>query len=268
MYPIGEFSIITRLSVKTLRYYHEEGLLIPDYIDDESGYRYYRPASAERAAVISMLRDMEFTIAEIREILTGYTDDAEVVEFLERQRGRIEVRISKYRDQRNDLDLMIETIRRSEKMKNEINHDVQEKFIDDIILAAVRYKGRYEQVGEAFQKVARVAGRFINGRAMALYHDGEYKEADADIEAGFPVKKILNHDDISCRVLAGGKAVTLIHRGGYHLIGQSYEMIMHYIADKKLKTAAPSREVYIKGPGMIFRGNPDKYLTEIQILLK
>ena len=47
MFSIGEFSIISRLSVKALRYYHDEGILIPDYIDDETGYRYYRNASVE-----------------------------------------------------------------------------------------------------------------------------------------------------------------------------------------------------------------------------
>ncbi|HEX2954886.1 MAG TPA: MerR family DNA-binding transcriptional regulator, partial [Bacillota bacterium] len=48
-YQIGDFSKITRLSVKTLRFYHEEGLLCPDFIDPDSGYRYYDESLLERA---------------------------------------------------------------------------------------------------------------------------------------------------------------------------------------------------------------------------
>jgi DNA-binding transcriptional MerR regulator len=49
MFTIGEFSIITKLSVKTLRYYHEQGLLEPDYVDQETSYRYYRESSIDKA---------------------------------------------------------------------------------------------------------------------------------------------------------------------------------------------------------------------------
>jgi effector-binding domain-containing protein len=42
---------------------------------------------------------------------------------------------------------------------------------------------------------------------------------------------------------------------------------MEYLKAKRLKTALPIREIYLKGPGMIFKGNPKKYLTEIQYLI-
>ena len=43
---------------------------------------------------------------------------------------------------------------------------------------------------------------------------------------------------------------------------------MAYIKSKGYEIEFPTREVYLKGPGMIFRGNPAKYLTEIQILIR
>jgi hypothetical protein len=55
MFTIGEFSKITGLSVKTLRFYHEEGLLVPTAIDDQSGYRYYDGSLAEIARTIAFL---------------------------------------------------------------------------------------------------------------------------------------------------------------------------------------------------------------------
>ena len=70
------------------------------------------------------------------------------------------------------------------------------------------------------------------------------------------------------RELPGGKCVALLHRGPWDELGRSYTKILDYVKEKGYETLLPSREVYLKGPGMIFRGNPRKYLTEIQILVK
>ena len=75
-------------------------------------------------------------------------------------------------------------------------------------------------------------------------------------------------EGISVRELPGGRCVALLHKGPYDQLGRSYSKILEYIKQKGYQTILPSREVYLKGPGMIFRGNPKKYLTEIQILIK
>lgn len=51
-------------------------------------------------------------------------------------------------------------------------------------------------------------------------------------------------------------------------MGRSYCKILEHIKQKGYETVLRSREVYLKGPGMIFKGNPKKYLTEIQILIR
>jgi effector-binding domain-containing protein len=56
-----------------------------------------------------------------------------------------------------------------------------------------------------------------------------------------------------------------MHQGPYETLGRSYEKILAYAHEKGYRIALPTREVYVKGPGMIFRGNPAKYLTEIQL---
>lgn len=67
--------------------------------------------------------------------------------------------------------------------------------------------------------------------------------------------------------LPGGKAVSLIHKGPYETISRSYEKVMAYIKEKGYTPKLPIREIYLKGPGMIFKGNPQNYLTEIQFLI-
>ena len=69
MFTIGEFSRITGLTVKTLRFYHEEGLLEPTSIDDQTGYRYYDASLVELARTIAFLKSLDFSLAEIEMLL-------------------------------------------------------------------------------------------------------------------------------------------------------------------------------------------------------
>ena len=54
-----------------------------------------------------------------------------------------------------------------------------------------------------------------------------------------------------------------MHHGPYDTLHQSYALIMKYVKDKGYEIDLPTREIYVKGPGMIFRGNPKRYVTEI-----
>ncbi|MDP6447730.1 MAG: GyrI-like domain-containing protein [Pirellulaceae bacterium] len=67
--------------------------------------------------------------------------------------------------------------------------------------------------------------------------------------------------------MPGGRCATLLHRGPYEEIGRAYAKIIAYINERGYTVALPTREVYLKGPGMIFRGNPQNYLTEIQMIV-
>jgi DNA-binding transcriptional MerR regulator len=71
---VGDFSRITHLSIKTLRHYHQVGLLDPDHIDPDTGYRYYAPDQIPAAQVIRRLRDLDMPIADVKAVMR--TSDA------------------------------------------------------------------------------------------------------------------------------------------------------------------------------------------------
>ena len=100
---------------------------------------------------------------------------------------------------------------------------------------------------------------------MMLQYDSEYRENDADFESCFPVKQGQSTDDISVRELPGGRFICMMHQGPYNEMGRTYAALLDYFQKRGLKYGLPTREIYIKGPGMIFQGNPKNYLTEIQI---
>lgn len=271
LFSIGEFSKATGLTVKTLRFYHDEGLLAPAHVDPETGYRYYAVQQLERARLIAALRRLEFPLAEIADVLRldAGGDDAGLLDAVERHRDAIEEKARRLRAVGRELGRFIDGQRQARSLMSDATHPVIEKELPPLLIAGIRMKGRYDECGKAFGRIGRAFGRHIAGPPMLLHFDTEYKEADADFEAAFPLKSrpAKEVEGIVVRDLAGGRAITLVHKGPWDELGTSYAKITADIKARGVTTAVPSREVYLKGPGIIFKGNPKNYLTEIQMLV-
>lgn len=264
-YSIGEFSQVTGLSVKTLRFYHEKGILSPSSVDEATGYRFYDASKIEKARVIMRLRAMEFSIEDIAAVLGECSDEADILNYLEKQKNFLQQRISEDRDVVRSLNEIITKEKAAKQILEEGNFTVEEKTLEPMLVAGFRMKGRYEEIGAGFGRLGKAVGRYISGKAMCLYYDGEYREEEADFEPCFPIRKEVVADGVSVRALPGGRFLSLIHRGPYDQLGRSYAKILKAAEERKWKTGLPTREVYVKGPGMIFKGNPKNYLTEIQL---
>jgi DNA-binding transcriptional MerR regulator/effector-binding domain-containing protein len=265
VYTIGEFSRITGLSIKTLRFYHEQGLLEPSAIDEQSGYRYYAPAKIEIAEVITRLRALDLSLAEIAELLRSSDDDGDVLELLERQKSVIGQKFKQYRGIDRSLNQLITRLKEERMFAKTAVHTIEEKVLNPMLIAAIRMHGRYSDCGQAFGRIARHFGRHLAGPPFLLHYDTEYRENDANFEACFPVRQRKEVDGIEVRELTGGLCVALVHKGPYEDMGRSYAKVFDYFNEKGYQAEIPTREVYLKGPGMIFKGNPERYLTEIQV---
>ena len=266
MFSIGELSKLTQLTVKTLRFYHEEGLLIPAHVDPDTGYRYYDQGHVETARAISYLRSLEFPLSEIKKLLRSQGDE-DLLKALERQQSAVKERIKQLRKAAVSLERFISEERKARAMM-QATEDVHEKMLEPLLVAGIRMKGKYSDCGQAFGRLGRGLGRYICGKPMLLHYDSEYREDDADFEACMPIRQMRKIEGVSVRELPGGRCVSLVHLGPYDQLGRSYAKAFNYINDRKLRTVLPTREVYLKGPGMIFKGNPKEYLTEIQIMLE
>ena len=260
-YQIGQFSKLTLLSVKTLRHYDEIGLLKPSRIDSESNYRYYSDDQIEKADIIEKLKRFEFPLNEITEIINSYSDDSDIQKHLKQRADNIKLSLKKYKQMNEDIET---AIRLHEEDTMNIEENITIKTVVDLPIIHIRYKGKYSDIGKYFGKLFRVAGRHIAGKPFALYYDEGYEEI-ADIDACIPVKKEINREGIGYRVLSGGKAHSLIHLGPYETLTSSYKKMIDYLQAHNIKPRQLSREIYIKSPGMIFKGNPKKYITEIQM---
>jgi DNA-binding transcriptional MerR regulator/effector-binding domain-containing protein len=268
MFAIGEFSKITGLTVKTLRFYHEQGLLAPSCVDDQTGYRYYDGSKAETARVITALRGLDLSLDEIRAVLREVADDADLREILQRQKAAIDRKIRHYQEVGRSLERLLTQDEEAKRIMASASFQIEEKTVAPVLIAGIRKKGRYSDCGEAFARLGRRFGRFINGKPLLLHFDSEYHENDANFEACMPVRGGKSEDGIDVRELSGARCVTLLHKGPYDQLGRSYAKLLQYIREEGHDVVLPTREIYHKGPGMIFRGNPKNYLTEIQLPIK
>jgi effector-binding domain-containing protein len=147
-------------------------------------------------------------------------------------------------------------------------YQIEEKQLPALLVAGIRMQGKYGECGKAFGQLGRKCGRHICGAPLMLIYDQEFKESDADFEPCMPIRKAIAAPGIDVRELPGGTCLSLLHEGPYEDFSRSYQQLLDYVHEKQLEILLPTREVYLKGPGMIFRGNPKKYLTEIQMLIK
>lgn len=263
---IGEFSKLTGLTIKTLRFYHESGLIRPICIDPENGYRYYSTNQLDLARAIKTLRELGCSIDEISSTLKTCDDGESLIDMLEKRRDTMVATMKEDRSRLLRLEEILAIERQAERRTIDANFEVRETSLKAQHVASIRHRGAYSECGRQFGKLARQYGRFLAGKPMILCWDSEYKDADASYEVAFPVRPCKAKSESQVYSLDGGSALTLMHAGPYDELYRSYQKLFIEASRRGWRYRLPTREIYHKGPGMIFRGNPQKYMTEIQII--
>ena len=266
MFSIGEFSMMTGIPVRTLRFYHEQALIVPAAVDPETNYRTYDLRNLEVANVIVALRELEFSLDDIR----GSWPAAITMPKFSNTWSVKELRSGKaehYQNAIGKIDQLIHYQRQAheEDKMRKATSDIRERDVEPILVAGIRMKGLYSDCGHGFATLGKWLGRHIAGKPLCLFYDGEYREDDANFEPCMPIRKTVEVNGISVRELPAAALRTLLHHGPYEDLSHSYARLLKYVNERDYELLLPTREVYLKGPGMIFRGNPKKYVTEIQI---
>ncbi len=260
MYKIGDFSKITGLSIKTLRYYDDEGIIQPSSIK-ESGYRYYDDSNYKVAKRVILLKQLHFSINEIKDVLHNVKDDNDLQEYLIEKRQQIKENMIV---EDNYISMINQYLSHISK-KEETNHsEISIKDVKEMLVISYRFVGKYNEMGMYTSKLYKLAKNKADGNIITVYHDEEYK-VNADLEVCLPIKEKVSHGGASIKVLPSMQILSMKHIGHYDKLGESYKKLLDYAHRHNITLLSPYREVYIKGPGMILKGNPDKYITEIQI---
>ena len=134
MLKIGEFSKLSRVSVRMLRHYDEVGLLAPSEVDPMTGYRYYSERQLITAGRIAALRALGFGLSDTRELLRLYDDRAALDARLAAQRTRLEALAADTAQKLRLLDTARERLRKEADM----NYNVTIKTLPARYAACVR----------------------------------------------------------------------------------------------------------------------------------
>jgi len=265
MYQIGAFSRVVGLSVKTLRYYHDIGLLEPAEIDTDSGYRYYSETEFFRAQRIIFLKELNFTLPEISEVLTHLDDDSDLQAYLKEKQDQLDMQIRELKKVQNAIQMHLD---KEVKFMDEKIYTFELITVPEQLIASIRYKGKYDEAGKYISILFKAVGGNARGPVFALYHDASYMEEGADIEMCVPVKKAIEKGEVTSRILESETYLTTMHIGPYDKLNYAYKAMQDEMDAKGLESSIPIRETYEKGPGMLLKGNPEKYKTVLQFPVK
>ncbi len=262
--------MITRLPVKTLRYYDEVGVLKPARVDEATGYRYYGPREVEEAGLISLFRELDFGLADVAALasLAGEGRYAELAERLREHERAVAERKAAYEKLLARVRSFAEELEKEAKMDR---YEVEEKRLDEEVVLTIRKTGRYEELGPMFETLMECAleeGLTATGPPMFVCLDQEYRAEAAHMEVAVPVggsldevRRSVAKSECEARVLEGGRFLSTIHQGPYGEVGPVYQALMDEAQKRGLKLNGPTREVYLNDPSAL---PEDEYLTEVQ----
>ena len=260
MYKIGEFSVLSRTTIKTLRYYEKEGLLIPSYVDSVTGYRFYETDQLIKLARIISLRQIGFSINNIK----NYINDNNFSDLLVARKKELQVEKEVIDNQL----LQIKNILEDDKMEREIFKKTLPEYV-------VYYK---EGIIKDFSSIVDfILGsaeecKMLNPNIKCVepdycyvnYLDGEYKPENFKIRYAQAVtKEGLSNDNIKFIKLNPIEAVCIYHKGSYSNLRETYSIIMEWLEKNDYQITEPIRERYIDG--MWNKEKEEDWLTEIQV---
>jgi len=188
MLTIGEFSKISRVSSKTLRYYDQIGLIKPGYVSPESGYRYYEVSQLHDMLLISRLKQYQFSLPEIASVLAKKDSDY-LAGLIKDKKSLL---FSQITEQEHILIQMERDIEKIERCENIMQSDYLIKTVDfqQKNIYSLRQKMSMQDFNEVFGKLFAGLGKNRlrpAGPCLTIYHDEEFNRECTDVEVGIVV---------------------------------------------------------------------------------
>ena len=268
LFQIGDVARMFHISTGSLRHYEQAGLLKPEYIDQDTGYRYYSVRQFEILNTIRYLRALDMPLEQIDDFLKNRDIDViedklmkqkELVARKQRELAiieqKIEHRLDQLRDAMNsELDVIqlkkvsscrIVWLKDSLRPKSYLDLEYAIRRLEENQTESVVFLGK---VGVGISKENLLAGRFDQYDSVFLVLDAEdsYKGT------------VEQHPEELC--------VSMCICGSHKEAGAHYEKMMEYIEKHKMQVTGFSREITMIDYGIT--NNTDKFVTEILIPIK
>ena len=263
MFKIGEFSRIGQVSVKTLRYYDEMGLLEPRQIDPITGYRYYSFDLLPRLNRILALKGLGLSLEQIKQLLNDAITAEQLRGMLRIKQIEIQQRMVEEKEKLARVEARLKMIEQEDKMPN---YDIVIKRVDPVLAATVRdVIPSYPEQGHLWDELESFLAHHKikpQGSCFTIYYTDE---PDIDTEVCEPVSSSIPEDPkVNERQLPGVDTMaTVVHKGPFISIGEAYTAIIKWIEANDYQINGPAREVYLRPATNGSQTDPET-VTEIQ----
>lgn len=268
MFKIGEFSKLTQISIRMLRYYDETGLLKPAQIDRFTGYRFYSVDQIPILHRIIFLRDSGFQVSEIAVALKNWDNDF-ILEELKNKQKEIQTLIRAEQEKTAKIESAIQDLGK-EQIAIHCNVTLR-KVPGYPVLALRKIIPDYFCEGYLWMELADAMEREHirlpqNTLNFAIYHDVEYKEADVDVEvcAVIPQPGAYGNSELFRLTEEVEAMACFLVYGPFENIGPAFESFAQWLTEHdQYNMAGLNRQICHRGPWN--EEAPEKYLTEIQV---
>lgn len=271
MFKIGEFSKITQVSIRMLRYYDEQDLLAPSFVDKSNGYRGYTANQIEDLNRIVLLRNLGFSVKEMKDMLQSWNSEVmktNLLKQIEKTQENILFEQNKLKQiqgyltdlNNQDKKLNIQIIMKQIPMQHvmSLRRIMPDYYCEGLL---------WSELGECLNKNENIA----SNASFSIYHDLDYREQEVDIEVCVVTEKefinIRNTNIIFRQVDAVNMAACFMIYGPYSNISVAYKEFAFWLEQHpEYCMAGENRQIC--HASMCDTTNPEEYITELQIPLK
>ncbi len=260
---IGAFSRASQLSIKTLRAYHEAGILVPARVDQHTGYRTFHASQLPDAAVILRLRSLDLPLEQVREVVTA-RDPAVTARILAGHEATMRERLADVT--RIVSELQDGLVRPASHTPVHVRHEPHQHTL--AVRGRVSEANFAEFLEDAYGRLAAAAERTgidPSGPTGALYPpeiaDDEAEDVEAYLPVARPIGQATGRDGVIVSEVPAARVAVLTHAGGYDAIGDSYRQLGAWVAEHAEHAGRPVREVYVVSYSET--ADTDRFRTEI-----
>lgn len=258
MFKIGDFSRLTRVSIKTLHHYDEIGLFKPVRVDPGTGYRYYSFDQLPRLNRILALRGLGFALDQIARMLADGPSPEELRGMLMLRRAQLQRQVAEDLEKLTQVEMRLNQIEQEGNM-SEI--EVLTKPVGEVRLIGARelvpehplMRERCMALNDAVCAAIRDFGLKTDGISFALYYSSD--ERGIDVEMAYAIsplsQRLALSAPVSVHTLPEVTVAYGVYRGSYDdfgSVGRTHWAITRWIEANGYRPNHACREYYLRPP--------------------
>ncbi|MEU5423461.1 MerR family transcriptional regulator [Streptomyces sp. NPDC001407] len=268
MFTIGDFARHGRVSVRMLRHYDATGLLRPAHVDPTTGYRYYTASQLARLNRVIALKDLGFTLQQVRDIVDEKVGAGELRGMLRLRRAELETAVAAAEARLVQVEARLRAIESEGHMPTD---DVVIKSLPALRVAeltataaSLSPEGISPVIRPLYDELfplLREAGVTPTGPGLAYYED--VPEGDGQITVHAAVQVSAPLQEAAFRVLdlpPLDQAATIVHRGSMEAVVPTVQTLARWIDAHGYRATAHPREINLECPK-----DRDQWVTELQV---